>query len=192
MDTLVVDPFYSVMPAFFGMTFQELLAAKHPTAWLDFELGKLQEDAFLRTFFSDGRRVDRQALRAAVRDAYRWVDGMQPVVQALHAAGHELHVFSNYPEWHTLIEEKCGLGRYLRWTAVSCQPHMRARKPDSEAYAAAARAAGVQHGNDATLVLIDDRKQNVESALACGWAGIHFTNAAALVAELRARGIRGI
>lgn len=30
----VYDPFFHDMPRFFGCTFKELLAAKHPTAWL--------------------------------------------------------------------------------------------------------------------------------------------------------------
>jgi hypothetical protein len=34
MSTLVLDPFYQEMPRFFGMTFEELLANKHPTAWV--------------------------------------------------------------------------------------------------------------------------------------------------------------
>lgn len=31
---VVYDPFFQDMPRFFGCTFKELLAAKHPTAWL--------------------------------------------------------------------------------------------------------------------------------------------------------------
>ena len=41
MDTLVVDPFRKVMPEFFGLTLQELIAAKHPTAWVRFERAEL-------------------------------------------------------------------------------------------------------------------------------------------------------
>jgi FMN hydrolase / 5-amino-6-(5-phospho-D-ribitylamino)uracil phosphatase len=191
MDTLVVDPFYTVLPQFFGMSFNELLAAKHPTSWVDFELGLLEEKQFLDSFFSDGRPVDGPGLRAALRDAYCWVDGMQPVVEALQEEGHELHCFSNYPQWHTIIEDKCGLSKCgLQWTAVSCLPHMKARKPDAAAYAAAAKAAGAL--DDDILILVDDRRQNIDAARACGWDGVHFSNAAALVEELRARGLRGI
>lgn len=93
MDTLVVDPFTTAMPAFFGLPFDRLLAEKHPTAWLEFELGRLSEADFLQTFFADGRPVNGPGLRAAVRDAYRWVDGMEQLVGGLHAAGHELHLF---------------------------------------------------------------------------------------------------
>ena len=37
MDTLVYEPFHHEMPAFFGLSFDELMAAKHPTAWVEFE-----------------------------------------------------------------------------------------------------------------------------------------------------------
>jgi HAD superfamily hydrolase (TIGR01509 family) len=192
MDTLVVDPFTTAMPAFFKLSFQELLAQKHPTSWLEFELGLLSEDQFLEAFFSDGRPVDGPGLRAAMRDSYRWVPGMEALVRNLHAAGHELHLFSNYPSWHTIVEEKVELSRYLQWTAVSCMPHIRARKPAPDAYAAAAAAVGVAGSDASALILIDDRKQNVQAAVDCGWDGIVFTTADALVDALRARGIGGV
>jgi hypothetical protein len=36
-DTIVRDPFFEHMPKHFGMTFKELLAAKHPSTWVQFE-----------------------------------------------------------------------------------------------------------------------------------------------------------
>ena len=138
--------------AFFGLSFKELLAAKHPTAWLDFERGVLDERAFFATFFADGRAVDGDGLRAAMRAAYAFVPGMEPLLSRLHAAGYEMHAFSNYPDWWRLVEERLELSRFLSWTAVSCLPALRgARKPEPEAFAAAAQAVG---GAAADLVLI--------------------------------------
>lgn len=57
------DPFYKHMPAYFGMTFKELLAAKHPSAWLEFEKGLISQDEFEAKFFADGRTYDREGLR---------------------------------------------------------------------------------------------------------------------------------
>ena len=37
MGTLVHDPFFEEMPEFFGLSFDELLAVKHPSAWVEFE-----------------------------------------------------------------------------------------------------------------------------------------------------------
>lgn len=62
-DTIVKDPFYKHMPVHFDMTFQELLAAKHPTTWIDFEKGNLTEDQALAQFFADGREVDAKGLK---------------------------------------------------------------------------------------------------------------------------------
>jgi FMN hydrolase / 5-amino-6-(5-phospho-D-ribitylamino)uracil phosphatase len=59
----VKDPFYEHMPPHFGMTFKELLAAKHPTTWLEFERGDINEDVALSRFWADGRAVDGTALR---------------------------------------------------------------------------------------------------------------------------------
>lgn len=43
MDTLVRDPFYQDVPAFFGMSLKELIDCKHPTAWIEFEKGLIDE-----------------------------------------------------------------------------------------------------------------------------------------------------
>jgi hypothetical protein len=45
------------------MTFKELLAAKHPRAWVDFECALISEEQLLATFFADGRSVDGPALK---------------------------------------------------------------------------------------------------------------------------------
>ncbi|KAK6136039.1 hypothetical protein DH2020_030205 [Rehmannia glutinosa] len=43
MDTIVRDPFYHDVPAFFGMSMKELLECKHPTVWIEFEKGLISE-----------------------------------------------------------------------------------------------------------------------------------------------------
>lgn len=43
MDTIVRDPFYEDVPAFFGMSLKELIDCKHPTAWVEFEKGFIDE-----------------------------------------------------------------------------------------------------------------------------------------------------
>lgn len=58
------DPFFKEMPAFFGMNLKELLAAKHPDAWVDFECNRISEDQMLASYFADGRKVDGKGLRA--------------------------------------------------------------------------------------------------------------------------------
>jgi FMN hydrolase / 5-amino-6-(5-phospho-D-ribitylamino)uracil phosphatase len=69
MDTLVVDPFQRTMPEFFGLTLKELMAIKHPTAWVRFERAELDEQSFLESFFQDGRSYDQEGFKACVRAA---------------------------------------------------------------------------------------------------------------------------
>ena len=60
-DTICRDPFYKVMPAYFGTSLKELIAVKHPTAWLQFEKGETTQDDLFRDFFKDGRSFDHKA-----------------------------------------------------------------------------------------------------------------------------------
>ena len=57
MSTLVYDPFMVDLPAFLGMSFDELLASKHPTAWMEFERGEIDEATYLDKFFADGPQL---------------------------------------------------------------------------------------------------------------------------------------
>jgi HAD superfamily hydrolase (TIGR01509 family) len=184
MDTLVSEPFYGELPAFFGMTLEELIAAKEPRTWIDFELGLLDEEEFLGRYFLDRRRVDGVALRAHMRRSYRWLDGMEDLMAELHAAGHEMHALSNYPTWWELIEEVLQPSRFLEWSFVSCMTGV--AKPDPEAFLGAARALGRSPGQ---CLFIDDRQVNVEAAEAVGMSTLLRTDTASLRAALVAMGL---
>jgi FMN phosphatase YigB (HAD superfamily) len=179
MDTLVVDPFRVHIPAFFGLELSELLAQKHPTAWVDFEKGLIGEAEYAGRMFADGRTVDPSALAAHVRDAYRWVEGIEPLLAELSRAGVEMHALSNYPVWYRMIEERLGLSRFVSWRFVSCETGH--RKPDAEAYLNAAKRL---ERDPEGLLFVDDRKVNCDAARAVGMRAHRFTKAAALRAEL--------
>lgn len=184
MDTLVVDPFREVMPGFFQLTLPELIAAKHPTAWVRFELSELSEREFLEAFFVDGRAYDHEGFKARVRASYRWIDGVEPLLARLRARGANMHALSNYPEWYTWVEERVGLSRYVRWSFVSC--HTRVRKPDPAAYRRAAERLGLEPEQ---ILFIDDQPRNCDGARAVGMQAIQFGgDAAALERALVAAG----
>ena len=199
LDTLVYDPFYEHMPAFFDMSFQELMEAKHPTAWLEFEKGAIDEPQFAASFFSDGRAVDMAGLKAHMAAQYRWVHGMDSLVADLAVAHPEvdMHLLSNYPTWYELIEDKC-VARVtfapkranapashtkhtatcrlaleqthkLPWTFVSARTGY--RKPDPAAYTSAVEALGCAASD---VVFVDDRAANVDAAQAVGMRGVLF------------------
>jgi len=184
MDTLVHEPFFAEMPAFFGLSLEELQAVKHPTAWIEFELGAASEEQFLACFFRDGRAFDRAAFLDSVRASYRWLPGMEELLAALAARGLEVHALSNYPEWYRMIEERLTLSRYLEWSFVSCRTGV--RKPDPRAFLGAAASLGVAPGE---CLLIDDRERNCAAARALGMQALRFTSAQDLRPELARRGL---
>jgi FMN hydrolase / 5-amino-6-(5-phospho-D-ribitylamino)uracil phosphatase len=185
MDTLVRDPFRDAMPAFFEMTLEEMLAAKHETAWGRFEVGELTELAFLATFFRDGRAYDTEGFKACVQRAYAWIDGIPELLGELRARGAAMHMLSNYPEWYRWIDERLGVSSYVPWTFVSCRTGV--RKPDAAAYRGAARALGVE---PSACLFIDDRAGNCKAAREVGMGAIHFAgDVPALRAELGRLGL---
>ncbi|MHC5210501.1 MAG: HAD family hydrolase [Planctomycetota bacterium] len=184
MDTLVHEPFFREVPAFFGMSLEELLAAKHPTAWIEFEEGRLSEGEYLQRFFRDGREVDGEALRAHMRRSYRWIEGAPGLLEELHAVGRPMHALSNYPAWYEIIDEELGLSRWLAWSFVSCRTGV--RKPDPRAYLGAAETLGVP---PAACLFVDDRPQNVEAARGVGMPALLFEDVPALRTELVTRGL---
>ena len=176
MDTLVRDPFRDVMPGFFGMTLAEMMALKHPNAWGRFERGELAEDAFLATFFADGRSFDHGGFQRAVREAYSWLPGMEGLLERLAAQGVSMHVLSNYPVWYRWIEERLELSRYVRWSFVSC--HLGLRKPEAAIFEHAASALGVAPSD---CLFIDDRAANCEGARSTGMQALQFQGDAVAV-----------
>lgn len=188
MDTVVYDPFFLDMPRFFGISFKELMAAKHPTAWVQFECDQISEEELMRIFFADGRSFDGQALKQHMADCYRYLDGMEVLLQRLAASGAQVHAFSNYPAWWQMIEDKLRVSRYMEWTFVSCQGPLRGmRKPATDSFAAVVSHLGVPPDR---LLFVDDRQANIDGALAAGIPAIKFESAAALEAELLRRGFK--
>jgi HAD superfamily hydrolase (TIGR01509 family) len=181
MDTLVRDPFRDVMPAFFGLSLEEMLRQKHPNAWGRFERGELTEAQFLPSFFADGRSYDHAGFCQAIRDSYAWLDGMEPVLARLAERGLTMHALSNYPVWYRWIEERLCLSRYLSWSFLSC--NMGIRKPERGIFERAAASLGLA---PAECLLIDDRAANCDAAREVGMLALQQRgDAHALWAELQ-------
>lgn len=183
MGTLVHDPFYEEMPEFFGLSFQDLIKRLEPGAWVDFELGRRTESEFLSDFFADGRDFDHQGFVRTVRDAYRWLPGMEALLAELRAAGHTMHTFSNYPVWYRMIEERLRVARFADWTFVSCLIGL--RKPDPAAYARVLRRLGASAEQ---CIFIDDRGDNCKAAAEAGIHAIRFEGVEVLRGELEGAG----
>lgn len=183
MDTLVYNPFNREIPEFFGLNGSELLALKHPTAWVRFETGEIDEAEYLRVYFKDEREFDHARFRRMVSLAYRWIDGAEQLLQRL-SGGFEIHALSNYPIWYRTIEAKLRLSRYLNWTFVSCLTGV--RKPAPDAYLGAASSLN-RAAED--CLFIDDSMANCQAAEAIGMPAIRFRDAASLWDEMQRRGL---
>ncbi|KAJ4848337.1 Flavin mononucleotide hydrolase 1, chloroplatic [Turnera subulata] len=184
MDTIVRDPFYEDVPRFFGMSFKELIDSKHPSSWVDFEKGIIDEMELARNFFKDGRSFDLEGLKKCMMNGYSYIDGVQELLCALKRNNYDMHAFTNYPIWYNLIEEKLSVSRYLSWTFCSCVTGK--RKPDPDFYLDALRLLEVDPEN---CIFIDDRLGNVEAAIQVGMKGLQFKNADLLRADLSQLGI---
>jgi HAD superfamily hydrolase (TIGR01509 family) len=184
MGTLVHDPFFIEMPDFFGMTFDAMLEAKHPSAWVEFELGERSEESFLDSFFADGRDFDRPGFVSTIRSSYRWLPGLEELLAELRAAESAMHAFSNYPVWYQLIEERLRPSRFLDWTFVSCITGL--RKPDAAAYAHVLSQLGVPAEQ---CLFVDDRSSNCEAARQAGIRSVLFEGVGPLRESLRDAGV---
>ncbi|PIN24852.1 putative hydrolase (HAD superfamily) [Handroanthus impetiginosus] len=184
MDTIVRDPFYHDVPAFFGMSMKELLECKHPTAWVEFEKGLIDEMELARTFFKDGRPIDLEGLKCCMRRGYSYIEGVEELLFDLKRNGYEMHTATNYPVWFEIIEEKLKLSTYLSWTFCSCK--MGKRKPDPDFYMDISKHSQVE---PACCIFIDDRMRNVEAALEAGFIGIQFKNVNSLRKDLSHVGV---
>lgn len=175
------------MPKFFDVSFSELLESKHPTAWIEFENNLIDEQQLFDKFFKDGRRFDGKALVDSMVAYYDYIEGMEPLLSRLQAAGYTMHLMSNYPIWFRYIEEKLQLSKYAPWSFVSCTGPMQGlRKPALAAYQVVHQTLGVDPGQ---VVFVDDRQVNVEAATAAGMRGIRFQGAVQLEQALRKQGL---
>lgn len=184
MGTIVRDPFYEDVPAFFGISMKELLAIKHPTAWVDFEKGVISEDQLINHFFSDRRKFDFYGLKNCMASGYAYLEGVEALLERLKSNGYQMHAFTNYPSWYQMIEEKLKLSKYLTWTFVSC--HTGKRKPDPEAFIEVAKHLEI---SPSELIFIDDQKRNVEAARQIGMNSLAFEGAKQLEKDLITLGI---
>ncbi|KAG8639611.1 flavin mononucleotide hydrolase 1, chloroplatic [Manihot esculenta] len=184
MDTIVRDPFYNDVPPFFGMSFEELIESKHPTAWIEFEKGLIDEMQLFKKFFKDGRPFDLEGLKNCMRKGYSYIDGVPELLYDLRQNNYEMHAFTNYPIWYKMIEEKLKISTYLSWTFCSCISGK--RKPDLDFYLEVVRHLSV---DPASCVFIDDRLTNVKAATEVGIVGLHFKNAHTLREDLARIGV---
>lgn len=184
MDTVVYDPVAHEIPSFFGMTTEQLFAKRDPTAWRSFEVNAISEAECLNRLFAAAPPFDHNAFVNVVREAYRYVDGMEDLLIELSSKAVEMHALSNYSSWYHLIEDRLKISRFMSWTFVSFETGV--RKPAPEAYQNVIAKLG---GPANRFLFIDDREINCAAARAVGMHAIRFTSTPELRQALVTRGL---
>ena len=183
MGTLIHDPFYEEVPAFFGMTLEELLEVKHPSVWSACERGEMSVEDMETSFFADGRAFDIAGLRETMQRSYRWLPGIEALLSTLRSREVPMHVVSNYTPWYAMIETAISLSNWVPWSFVSCD--IGSRKPDAAYYATVLKRLSVPA---ARCVFIDDRAANCAGATAAGMHTILFEDGVTTATALSALG----
>lgn len=117
-------------------------------------------------------------------DAFPPMEGMEQLVDELHARGYGCYLLSNFPETFQALPGCTPVLNKLDGMVVSYQIHL--LKPDPAIFLEAARILNI---DPAETVFIDDSLPNVEGARKAGMEAYHFTSPADLAAYLKAIGI---
>lgn len=128
-----------------------------------------------------------QSLEIFVRnfpDAFPPMEGMEQLVDELHARGYGCYLLSNFPETFRELPGRTPVLNKLDGMVVSYQIHL--LKPDPAIFLEAARILNI---DPAETVFIDDSLPNVEGARKAGMEAYHFTSPADLATYLKAVGI---
>lgn len=154
----------------------------------DYETGRISTVEFYERFCQEAaHRPPQDALVQAAVDIF-WLNlDTLPVVAQLQAARIPLGVLSNtcHIHWEHCRQRFSLLQRGFRTYTLSY--HVRATKPESAIFAAAAQAAGVAPEE---IFFVDDLPQHVAGAAEFGFQAVQYVDAPTLARDLRAGGIR--
>lgn len=155
---------------------------------LRYELGEIDDREFYEIFCRQtDTRPDYDALLMAGSAIFTPNMPIFPVVSALACAGHRMGILSNTCPGHWRY---CSDGRYRllndAFSVVALSYELRACKPAVKIFEGAARLADTMPGE---IFFVDDIAQNVAGAREAGFDAVQYTTTAALVAELRDRGL---
>jgi FMN hydrolase / 5-amino-6-(5-phospho-D-ribitylamino)uracil phosphatase len=187
MDTVVRDPVFTVVPERMGCSLAEAMQQLDVQAWRNFELGLIDEAAYLQSMFRPGLAtppLPPQAVRKAILTGFLFVEGMEPLLRELKSRSARIWALSNYPSWVETLRRELSLDRFFEGYVVSYQ--IGARKPDPKMFLALCQQTRVA-AND--CVLVDDRVENVDGARRFGMTALLFSGSFRLREDLTALGI---
>ncbi|APY13370.1 HAD-IA family hydrolase [Brucella sp. 10RB9214] len=128
----------------------------------------------------DQIRAFRRNWSRMVPHAY---DDSVEILRGLIAAGHDVTMLTNFAS-DTFREAQARFPFLTESRGVTVSGDIRLLKPDRAIYDHHVASFGL---DPAATLFIDDTMHNVEGAKQAGWQAVHFTSAAKLADDLRAR-----
>ncbi len=175
MDTLIKDPFHLALGRLLPRDqWESFRKGRETQAFLDFEMGRIEEEEFFRRFYLDSHKevglpspVELKSLMFTKIDP---IPETFEIVKSLKEKGFQVILASNYSIWYKEILKFPEIGELLHslnGMYFSCE--MGVRKPAPEYY----QWIETDHpGRE--YVFVDDNPTNIEAAEHMNWNSFRF------------------
>lgn len=151
--------------------FSYILLPQMPKFWEDYDRGISSYDEVLRALaeYNDcSLELAEKNLRRSIL-TQEAIPATKSLIEELKVANFKLYVLSNMSLEFIEFLRKQDVYKNFDGEVVSCEEHV--VKPDAEIYRRLIKRYGL---NSSETLFIDDRKANIEAAVAEGWQGYHF------------------
>ena len=151
--------------------FSYIMLPEMPRFWEEYDRGMSTYDEVitnLAEYNSCDRELAEENLRRSILTQEE-IPATKSLVEALKAAGYRLYVLSNMSLEFIEFLRQQDVYKNFDGEVVSCEEHV--VKPDAEIYRRLVERYGL---NPSETLFIDDRKANIDTAIAEGWGGYHF------------------
>ena len=184
---LIEDPvpgFLKLLAARFQCS-QEELSLHFSTSMYDFQRGFVSEEHFLTNL---AKKLNRPNLKKpfwkeAFREVYREQNVVQSLARSLRKKGYLIGLITNTEMPARDFNLECNYD-FFDARIFSCEEGV--AKPEKRIYDLMAKRLGVSNKE---LIIIDDKKENIEGAINAGAFGILYKNPQQLANELELYGI---
>jgi HAD superfamily hydrolase (TIGR01509 family) len=151
--------------------FSYIFLPKMPHFWEEFDRGMVSYDEVVR-HLAEYNHCDVELAEKNLRRSIltqEEIPATKALIAELKVAGYKLYVLSNMSLEFIEFLRKTEVYKYFDGEVVSCEEHV--VKPNAEIYNILTSRYAL---NPEETLFIDDRKENVEAAIAAGWSGYHF------------------
>ena len=164
-----------------------LLQAEDSGPHAQFMIGEISGEQFhqqlCRAFKKDVSLVDFKQLWFSMLDGEK--EDTVKIARQLKQKGHSLAILSNIDAWHySFCQEKYPVMKLFDRKFLSFE--LRLKKPDARIFQLVSQKLGA---SPEQCLLIDDKKENIESANQVGFQTILFTGASELEKKLKELGL---